>query len=131
DLPHPFALQAIVLRKNLTPSPLQANIQPSPTINVLIVTARPRGKEDVGYRTISRPMVEALRQAGLPVQIDILRPGTYEALHHHLQEKKAQHGAGYYHVIHFDVHGAVLSYEELQNNRFVHNPRYGRMDIVA
>jgi hypothetical protein len=80
-------------------------------------------------------MVEALRQAEIPVQIDILRPGTYEALHHHLQEKTTQHGVGYYHVVHFDVHGSVLSYEELQKgqqaNRYLYNSRYGRADLTA
>lgn len=104
-----------------------------PTVNLLIVTARPHGKKDVAYRTISRPMVEALRQAQVPVQIDILRPGTYQALEHHLQETRDRQGAGYYHVIHFDVHGAVLSYDKLQEgcktDLFVYQARYGRDDI--
>ena len=87
-------------------------MQLSPTINLLVVTARPFGKGDVGYRTISQPLVETLRKAKLPVKVDILRPGTYEALENHLQEISNEHGVGYYHVIHFDVHGAVLTYEE-------------------
>src|SRR5205085_1418105 len=91
---------------------LPLSIRSSPTINLLIVTARPSGKRDVGYRTISRPLVEALRNANLRVQVDILRPGTYKALENHLRETTAKHGEGYYHVIHFDVHGAVLTYEQ-------------------
>ena len=133
DLPHPLSLQTIMVRKNLATSPVQATVRPSPTINLLIVTARPSGRQDVGYRTISRPMVEALRQAGIPVQIEILRPGTYEALDKHLRQITTRHGVGYYHVIHFDVHGAVLPYAELQqepqSNHYVYQPRYGRPDL--
>jgi len=115
SLPKPFALEASMVRKNHDlPPPLHAILQPSPTINLLIVTARPLGGRDVGYRTISRPLVEGLRRAKLPVQIDILRPGTYQTLVNHLEETRAMHGAGHYHVIHFDVHGALLTFEQLK-----------------
>ena len=60
DLSEPLLLQATMVRKNLVPSTIQAQVRPSPTINLLIVTARPSGTRDVGYRTISRPLVEAL-----------------------------------------------------------------------
>ncbi len=117
DLPTPLSLQATIVRKNLRPSTIQAKLRPSPAINLLIVTARPSGRQDVGYRTISRPLVELLRQTDLPVQIEILRPGSYEALHHHLQETTTRHRAGYYQVIHFDVHGAVLPYHAFQREQ--------------
>ncbi len=120
NLPQPLVLQTIMMRKNLKPSAVRATVRPSPTINLLIVTSRPFGKQDVGYRTISRPMVETLGRANIPVQIEILL--------------SAKHGAGYYHVIHFDVHGAVLSYEELQQeqaaSRYLYNQRYGRQDLL-
>ncbi len=129
----PLALQATMVRKNLNPSTIEASVRPSPTINLLIVTARPSGRSDVGYRTISRPLVEALRQANLPVQIDILRPGTYKALEKHLRQTSAQQQEGYYQVIHFDLHGAMLTYEQLQQaqeaSRHLYNERYGRPDI--
>ncbi len=132
-LPQPLVLQVIMMRKNLRPSAVRATVRPSPTINLLIVTSRPFGKQDVGYRTISRPMVETLGRANIPVQIEILRPGTYKALENHLREISATHGVGYYHVIHFDVHGAVLSYAELQQeqeaSRYLYNQRYGRQDL--
>ncbi len=128
---NPLALQATMVRQNLNPPPLQASVHPSPTINLLIVTARPRGKQDVGYRTISRPLVESLRQAGIPVQIDILRPGTYKELENRLRAVPT----GHYHVIHFDVHGAVLTFEQMQQvqefSRYTYNQRYGRQDIQA
>src|SRR5713101_5743989 len=133
ELRLPLALQATMVRKNLNPSTIEASVRPFPTINLLIVTARPSGSSDVGYRTISRPLVEALRQADLPVQIDILRPGTYKALEKHLRQTSAQQQEGYYQVIHFDLHGSVLTYEQLQQaqevNRHLYNERYGRFDI--
>ena len=58
-LAQPLALQAAMFRKNLTAQALSASVRTSPTINLLIVTARPSGAHDVGYRTISRPLVEA------------------------------------------------------------------------
>lgn len=115
DLPRPLSLQATIVRKKLQPSSIEASVQPSPTINMLIVIARPNGPRDVGYRTISRPLVESLRQSAVPVQIDILRPGTYKALSQHLRETTDRHGVGYYHVIHFDVHGALLSYAQFEH----------------
>ncbi len=104
-----------MFRKNLKPQALPASVRSSPTINLLIVTARPSGARDVGYRTISRPLVEALRQTSIPIQVEILRPGTYKALENHLSNITAKHGEGYYHVIHFDVHGAVLTYQQFQH----------------
>ena len=131
----PLALQAAMFRKNLTAQALPASVRTSPTINLLIVTARPSGAHDVGYRTISRPLVEALRQTSIPIQVEILRPGTYKALENHLSNITAKHGEGYYHVIHFDVHGAVLTYEQFQHIQKAPagNPlkyqRYGRNEI--
>ena len=119
-----------MVRKNRVPQTLKADVRPSPTINLLIIVARPFGKRDVGYRTISRPLVETLRQAQVPIQIDIIRPGTYQALDSHLRETTSRHGVGYYHVIHFDVHGAVLPYQDIaegqQANRYLYQHPYGR-----
>ncbi|MCE7981457.1 MAG: CHAT domain-containing protein [Caldilinea sp. CFX5] len=134
DLPQPFALHAPFVRRNLLPRPLEAKVREAPTINVLVVTARPGAGRDVGYRTISRPLVAALRQAGTPVTVDILRPGSYAALAAHLAARQDNQGAGYYHVIHFDVHGALLPFpafdaleQKLATSRYTFQPqRYGR-----
>ena len=115
QLSKPFALQATMVRRNMQPPPIEASVQPSPTINLLVVTSRPYGARDVSYRTISRPLVEALGQSDLRVDIDILRPGTYKTLENHLREITGKHGAGYYHVIHFDLHGSLLSYQQWQH----------------
>ena len=78
------------------------------------MTARPRGGRDVGYRTIARPLIEMLRQTQLPVQVDIVRPGSYRPLVEHLQTVRTRHGVGYYHLIHFDLHGAVVNRDRLE-----------------
>jgi tetratricopeptide (TPR) repeat protein len=133
DLPQPLALQALMVRRNLVPQAVRAGVRSSPTINLLIVTARPGGVRDVGYRTISRPLVGALQQAGLRVQVDIVRPGTYKALVRHLEAVQDRRGTGHYHVVHFDVHGALRTYPELdeafKTDRFLYQARYGRDDI--
>ncbi len=132
-LPRPFALDATMVRKNRVPQTLPANSRPSPTLNVLLLTARPHGAQDVAYRTITRPLLEMLRQTGLTVRIDLVRPGTYEALVRQLDEARERHGAGYYHIAHFDTHGAVLDYASLaQHSTGGHlqfQDRFGRADL--
>jgi tetratricopeptide (TPR) repeat protein len=131
----PLTLQATMVRKNLKPQALPASVRTSPTINLLVVTARPSGTRDVGYRTITRPLVEALRNANLRVQVELLRPGTYRSLENHLRDVTAKHGEGYYHVIHFDMHGAVLTYKQFEHiqkeppNTPLQYSRYARNEI--
>jgi tetratricopeptide (TPR) repeat protein len=129
DLPRPLAVDCILIRKSVRPAIIEAKVKEFPTVNLLVVTARPNTDEDVGYRTISRPLVEAIRNSQLRVNIELLRPGTYEALERHLESK----GSGYYHIVHFDVHGALKSYEDYQtgveNNRYIYSRRYGRSNI--
>ncbi len=134
-LPLAFALEAPLIRKSAHVQPVRAMAAPSPTINVLLVTARPMGRGDVGYRTISRPLVETLRQANPRVKIDILRPATYQALVAQLDAVRTAHGPGYYHVIHFDVHGGLLTFaqfDQIEQQKqqlgdvYLQTPRYGR-----
>jgi len=122
NLPRAWALDAPMLRVNLKPYSIEIKAKDSPTVNLLIVTARPRGKNDIAFRTISKPLVEVFEQTELPVKIHILRPGTYQALFQHLEEKKP----GHYHVIHFDVHGSLMTYDDLDRGGFLDNSRYGR-----
>ena len=103
---------------------------PSPTINILIVTARPLVSNDADYRAISRPLLEILRNE--QTEIHILRPGTFKSLENHLSEieNDPNKGKGYYHVIHLDMHGMVCTYEQLlreqeQSNRYQFTDRYG------
>src|SRR5947209_11818642 len=94
NFPQPPALQATMVRKNRQKQNLPLSVRPSPNNNLLIVVARPSGKRDVGYRTISRPLVESLGCANVRVQPDIFHHGTYRALENHLREVTAKHGEG-------------------------------------
>ena len=51
----PFVLHAAMVRRSTANLQSKLEMQASPTINLLVVTARPHGRRDVGYRTISRP----------------------------------------------------------------------------
>lgn len=133
DHPRAFSLDCPVVRKSQKAPAADARPQESPTINVLVVTARPHREQDVSYRTISRPLVEGLRETDTRVRVDLVRPGTFEALSQHLEAARDEHGTGFYHVVHFDVHGALLSYDDLQQgietDRFLYRQRFGRDEI--
>lgn len=130
DLPRLLAVDCVIVRKRVQKAaPIAANILPSPVINLLVVIARPDEENDVGYRTIARPLIEVIQNSHLRVNVDLLRPGTYESLERHLETK----GAGYYHIIHFDCHGALMTYKDIQagvkRNRYSYQARWGREDI--
>ena len=129
DLPRPLAVDCVMVRKSTLPTPVMAGVNPSPTLNLLMVTARPF-KEDVAYRVVSRPLIEAIANSQLPVKIDLLRPATFESLSKHLEEK----GAGHYHMIHFDCHGALLPYTTCEKvmlgGNLTFKQRYGRNPLA-
>ncbi len=103
-----FAVDSVLVRKPQKAKTSRTNFKESSAINLLLVTARPNGKYDVGYRTISRPLVEMLDTAALRVNIDILRPASFEAFVRHLESTESD----YYQIVHFDMHGSLLSFEE-------------------
>ncbi|RLC07746.1 MAG: hypothetical protein DRI57_25370 [Deltaproteobacteria bacterium] len=107
----PCALSAQMVRKNLEPQSGRAEIEKPPSvINLLIVTARRAARKEINTRSVTLPVVKKLRQSRVRVNIRILRPGTFDALRNHLADK----GRGHYHIIHLDMHGSVLTYEDLQ-----------------
>ena len=109
ELSEPLSLMTPIVRRDPKRSVSNpARVQPSGWLNLLVVTARPGWSRDVNYRTISRPLVEAIANAELPVKVALLRPGTWEALERHLQAV----GPGFYHAVHFDLHGSVLTYNQ-------------------
>lgn len=108
--PRPLAVDCVMVRKRGKNPAGKALVEPSPVIKLLVVTARPGEEKDVNHRTISRPLMAAIQKSKLRVQVDLLRPATFEALSDHLEEK----GAGYYHIVHLDMHGAVMSYAEVK-----------------
>jgi len=85
---------------NKLPDPAALPALPRDRINILLVVARPY-KDDVGYRSIARPLVDLIEKQNLPAQVEVLRPPTFDQLRTHLEERP-----GYYHLLHFDGHGA-------------------------
>ena len=81
-------MQATFVRRNLSPQPVPAQPAETPTLKLLVVTARPGGARDVGYRTISRPLLAMVRDAALPVEVELLRPATYRSLVEYLERRK-------------------------------------------
>ena len=76
DLPDAFVLHAPMVRKNLKPQTTHAQVRPSGVIHLLLIVARPRGGRDVGYRTISRPLVETLRMPVASLMNKLPAPST-------------------------------------------------------
>lgn len=111
--PEPLSFHAPIVRRSVCPRPLHTSMFPSPTTNVLLVVARPFGDAYGAWRTVSHPVVDTLQHAGLPVQIDILRPATYQSFIQHLEEIYETQGVGHYHVIHFDLYGVLLTHYQL------------------
>ena len=81
------------------PKPLSDEL-PQKCVNILLVTARPM-EADVGYRSISRPLVDQVNELDLPAKITVLRPPTLAQLRSHLHEHQ-----NHYHILHFDGHGS-------------------------
>lgn len=134
---------ATFFRRSLKEPLVSIEVGEHPEINLLIVTARPSEENDVDYRTIQRPLIELIRRKShLRVRPYILRPGAFKALKDHLAKVES----GFYHIIHFDLHGEVVTYQELLRERkkgkmrfsYAHsfgkqattfNVRYGQEDL--
>lgn len=71
-------------------------------LRVLLVIARPDEEYDVKLWTVARPVLKALRPLGPRVQLEVLRPATFERF----TETLWRH-VGYYDLVHFDGHGGT------------------------
>ncbi|WP_409880820.1 MULTISPECIES: tetratricopeptide repeat protein [unclassified Nostoc] len=97
-------------------APLPA--MPNDQLNILLVIARPYDQQDVGFKTIARPLLAALQPIRQRVNLKVLRPPSLKAFEAELQANK-----GFYHIVHFDGHGnfdsetqGVLVFEDEQGN---------------
>lgn len=69
-------------------------------LNILLVIARPLGEKDIGFQTIARPMLAALKEIRQQVNLKVLRPPSFQEFERELNNNK-----GLYHIVHFDGHG--------------------------
>ena len=90
-------------------------------IRVLLVICRPRGRDDVPFRSVARRMLEGLRGSDA-VRLTMLRPPIFERLAHVLRE--AQAAGEPYHLVHFDGHGVWSEHGYLEfENRILEGNR--------
>jgi hypothetical protein len=85
------------------------------SLNVLLVIARdldpnkPEVDPTIGLKPLIALQDELREAVGVKprLSLEIVRPGTYAALKKHLQIATMRHGKGYYHLVHFDMHGVL------------------------
>jgi hypothetical protein len=99
------------------------------SVNVLLVIARktelkPTVYEDVdpsmalnAFLAIQKVFKESFQ--GLRLNVEVVRPGTFEALRNHLESSTSKRGISYYHLAHFDVHGRVATRVMQDGQRYV------------
>ncbi len=93
---------------------------PNEKLNILLIIARPY-EQDIGFQTIARPMVEALKPIGVReawacpyrVNLKVLRPPSFAKFERELNA----HKKGFYHIVHFDGHGTFTA-DDADNPQF-------------
>jgi tetratricopeptide (TPR) repeat protein len=100
-----IALSAGAFVRALPRAVRQARVMQTTTlIRVLLVICRPAGQDDVPFRSVANRLIKGLSdKARAVVQLDVLRPPTFEHLSNVLRTAH-NHGVPY-HVVHFDGHG--------------------------
>lgn len=87
--------------------PLPLPVKEKEKFRILLVLCRPRGPEDVPFRSVASRLVKGLDEATREAyDLDLLRPPTFEQLGKVLRRAKDEGRP--YHVVHFDGHGAYL-----------------------
>jgi hypothetical protein len=81
-------------------------------VRVLLVICRPRGGDDVPFRSVAGRLATRLtEEARDAFNLDVLRPPTYEQLAATLRLAKERGRP--YHIVHFDGHGVYAEAENL------------------
>jgi tetratricopeptide (TPR) repeat protein len=80
-------------------------------LRVLLVIARPGGRDDVPFRSVASRLVRGGAQQMEGLDLDVLRPATFKRLSEVL--RAAKDAGRPYHVVHFDGHGTYLDLKDL------------------
>jgi tetratricopeptide (TPR) repeat protein len=86
--------------RNLEQDNLKVVPAPGRPFRILLVICRPYGEKDIPFQTVARPVLEALRPFRGQIELEVLRPPTFDEL-----QKRLRENYGYYDVVHFDGHG--------------------------
>jgi tetratricopeptide (TPR) repeat protein len=96
---------------NSAVTPHRPTVEEKGKIRILLVLCRPRGDEDVPFRSVASQLIRGLKEANQEsYNLDVLRPPTFEQLGKVLRQ--AHREGNPYHVVHFDGHGAYMEVEE-------------------
>lgn len=97
--------------------PLREHIGSTRRINILLVIGRDMSRNSEKYDDICpflafravNQVRNSLNASGNPlkVHLEVARPGTFAAFEGHLRRRKEKHGPGFFHIVHFDLHGMV------------------------
>jgi CHAT domain-containing protein len=81
-------------------------------VRILLVICRPKGGEDVPFRSVAGRLATRLNDAAREAfDLDVLRPPTYEQLATTLRLAKEANRP--YHIVHFDGHGVYADPADL------------------
>ncbi len=105
DRKTPLALGISGIHRTIDAPSDAAQVPTGESLRVLMVIARPYGQKDVPYRTIARPLLSRLEPVQGRVELEVLRPPTFNALKERL--RRAQAAEEPFHIVHFDGHGTV------------------------
>ena len=90
----------------------------SQTFNILLVVARDTSRNMKRYEIdptcasrILAQLQRSITKSSYPIKVnlEIVRPGTLASLEEHLATAEKLHYPGYFHIVHFDLHGEVHS----------------------
>jgi hypothetical protein len=119
--------QVVVSRRVVTDDNAEYGLTTLPTksltdkqtsvFNILLVLARGTEGDAAAYQDADPSLTSGalfaiqrqLEVSGSPyrLHVEIVRPGTLDAFRSHLQSSRRKHGEGYFHLVHFDLHGRV------------------------
>jgi tetratricopeptide (TPR) repeat protein len=106
DRPAPLVLDGFAVSRSLPTGGLADVFRVGgELLRVLMVISRPLAPDDVGYRTVARPLLERLEAVRGRVEVVVLRPPTLEALEETLA--RAHEQGEPFDVVHFDGHGVL------------------------
>jgi tetratricopeptide (TPR) repeat protein len=82
-------------------------VEPQPKLRMLFVTSRPEGSGFIDPRADALPVLNAIAQiAGDRIEVEFLRPATYDNLKARLESRGEHRGKLPIHILHFDGHGS-------------------------
>jgi tetratricopeptide (TPR) repeat protein len=100
----PLSLELAGINRTLAATAPAADPRPGERLRVLMVIARPYGQRDVRFRMVARPLLKRLEPVAGEVQLEVLRPPTFEELKSRLEQ--AREDGEPYQILHFDGHGS-------------------------